>query len=45
MDGMDYCEECEKEYKETIKNLKIEIKKLKEELNEYKEMWLRSYGC
>lgn len=45
MDGMDYCEECEKDYKRIIRTLKEENQKLKEELNDYKERWLNSYGC
>ncbi len=45
MDGIDYCEQCEQDYKRIIKELREEIKKLKEELNNYKERWLRSYGC
>lgn len=45
MDGMDYCEECEKNYKRIIQTLKEENQKLKEELKDYKERWLNSYGC
>lgn len=44
MDGIDYCEECEKEHKELVKKLKEKIKKLEEELNEYKQRWLNSYS-
>lgn len=44
MDGMDYCEECEKEHREFVSKLKEKIKKLEEELNEYKQRWLNSYS-